>query len=144
LADADADASAQDLVVIDPAAVAGRLGSVADSSSRVLIDLADIRDPCQRLIEERRRLRGVGMHLQGEVRSRGPLLLYNRLAVLRHQLAAHSAECVCWPAMAKRYYSMMEPSDWCRRRTAMLVMIRQTTDSTGCKVAGMLCSVARD
>lgn len=34
----------------------------------VLVDLGEISDPCQRLIEERRRLRGVGMNLQGEVR----------------------------------------------------------------------------
>ena len=84
LASAGADAGSQDLMVIDPAAAAaaaaaaavaaaGRHGLVVDHSSRVFVDLADIKDPCQRLIEERRRLRGVGMHLQGEVR--GPLLL---------------------------------------------------------------------
>jgi hypothetical protein len=88
LASAGADAGSQDLMVIHPAAAAaavaaaGRRGLVVDHSSRALVDLADIRDPCQRLIEERRRLRGIGMHLQGEVRSRGPLLQRDRLVVL--------------------------------------------------------------
>lgn len=41
---------------------------VLSDDQPVLIDLSDISDPCQRLIEERRRLRGVGMHLPGEVR----------------------------------------------------------------------------
>jgi hypothetical protein len=42
---------------------------VLSGDQPVLLDLGAISDPCQRLIEERRRLRGVGMHLQGEVRS---------------------------------------------------------------------------
>jgi hypothetical protein len=68
IAAADADSSTQDLVVIDPAAATKGSRPTAAQSSRALVDLADIRDPCQRLIEERRRLRGIGMHLQGEVR----------------------------------------------------------------------------
>lgn len=39
----------------------------APPAGNTAVDLGQISDPCQRLIEERRRLRGVGMDLQGEV-----------------------------------------------------------------------------
>lgn len=47
------------------------LAVVTASGGSVLGDLSEIADPCQRQIEEHRRLRGIGMNLRGEVRRAG-------------------------------------------------------------------------
>jgi hypothetical protein len=56
------------------------------------VDLGQISDPCQRLIEERRRLRGVGMDLQGEVSSKraGP----GPARVCVHHEVGRACQCV--------------------------------------------------
>lgn len=48
-----------------------QLAVVTAAGGSVLSDLSEIADPCQRQIEEHRRLRGIGMNLRGEVRRTG-------------------------------------------------------------------------